>query len=495
MSSTVPLALVGRDREQQLLADFAASPTPSATLGVVWGRRRVGKSALLQALVHERGGFYHHAIRGTPHEALEAFARDLGAHLNYPAPPAFTTWKEALTAVLTLATDRPMPVVLDEFPYILEHSPHTDSVIQALYAPQSAARLKSRARLILCGSSISMMRDLLSGTAPLRGRSGLDLRISPFDFRAARAFQGIEDLTTAVHTFAVIGGVAAYAREMVDHVLPHSLDEFDHWVADRVLAPGRPLLGEMELLLSEDPETAKNRKPNLYHATLAAVAQGHHTWSDITKYVNIGGSSLQAIMTTLLAAELIVRVEDPVRDNRALYHPLDPFLRFHYAIIRRHPKLARIGTNTHDAWHAINATFRSLVLGPCFEGMAREWVMHMASTTTVGGTPTHVGATTLAASGERDPELEIDVVAATDMTGNDAPEARHINALGEVKVGETLSLRHVRRLEAARARFGARAANAKLLLFGSVVDAALRHEAARRPDLEIVDLERLYTGE
>jgi AAA+ ATPase superfamily predicted ATPase len=491
-TSSTPFALVGREREQHSLAAFATTPTPHATLGVVWGRRRVGKSALLQALVRERGGFYHHAIRGTAKEGLDALAEDIGTFRQF-RPPVLNGWSDAMAALLELAKDQAVPVVLDEFPYILEHSPAVDSVIQALYAPESAARNESRARLLLCGSSISMMRKLLSGTAPLRGRSGLDLRISPFDFRMARTLHGIDDLLTAVHTYAVIGGVAAYAREMVDYSLPGTLVAFDDWVANRVLAPGRPLLGEMELLLSEDPETAKARKPNLYHATLSAVALGHHAWGAITKKMDMGGSSLQAIMDTLLASELIARIDDPVRNNRPLYQPLDPFLRFHYAVIRRNHKLSRATTDTRDAWRAMTPTFRSLVLGPCFEGMAREWVMYMASEATVGGQPTHIGSTTLPAT-PTDTEMEIDVVAATDVSGVDAPEDRVVNAIGEAKVGETLSIRHLRRLEIARVRLGSRAERAKLLLFGTAVDPALQQEAQGRADVEIVDLHRLYTG-
>ncbi|WP_439643990.1 AAA family ATPase [Gemmatimonas sp.] len=493
MTSTAPFTLIGREHEQRRLAEFASTPTPHATLGIVWGRRRVGKSALLQALVREQGGFYHHAIRGTAKEGLDALAADIGEHLQY-RPPVLTGWPDALEALLDLAQDRAMPVVLDEFPYILEHSPAVDSVIQALYAPENAVRNRSRARLLLCGSSISMMRNLLSGTAPLRGRSGLDLRISPFDFRVARALHGIDDLLTAVHTYAVIGGVAAYAREMVDYALPRSLDEFNDWIVSRVLAPGRPLLGEMALLLSEDPETAKARKPNLYHATLASVALGHHAWNSITSRVGIGGSSLQGILDTLLASELIARIDDPVRNHRPLYQPLDPFLRFHYAVIRRNPKLARITTDTREAWHTLIPTFRSLVLGPCFEGMAREWIMYMASETTVGGQPTHIGSTTVPAT-NTEAEMQIDVIAATDVSGADTPEDREINAVGEAKVGETLTIRHLRRLETARARLGARAAHAKLFLFGSAMEATLRHEAHGRSDVEIVDLERLYTGD
>ncbi len=447
---------------------------------------------MLQDLVKSTDGFYHQAIRGSSGEALRALSDDIATRLNLPAPLALTSWSQAMETLLRLAEQRPMTIVLDEFPYLLEHTPGLDSIIQSLFGPQHPLRLNTRARLILCGSSISIMSKLLAGTAPLRGRAGLSLRVTPFDFRTSRELHRVNDLSTAISTFAVIGGVAAYAREMVDDDLPLSSEDFDRWVCERVLAPGRPLLGEIDLLLSEDPATAKSRKINLYHSTLAAVAQGCHTWGTITNYVKTGGSSLQAIMDTLIASDLVTRKLDPVRTNRTLYQPVDPFLRFHYAIIRKNPILARLTTDTAALWARLTPTFRSLVLGPCFEWMAREWTMHMAAHTTIGGAPEHVGSTVLNQGAEA--EHEIDIVVAADDEGA-PPEKRTVRALGEAKIGQTMTMQHLHRLEMDRATFGPRAANARLLLFGSSFDAALIMEAERRADVEIIDLERLYSGQ
>ena len=68
-------------------------------------------------------------------------------------------------------------------------------------------------------------------------------------------------------------------------------------------------------------------------------------------------------------------------------------------------------------------------------------------------------------------------------------------AIGEAKVGERISGRHLRRLEEARKVIGTRAAGAKLLLFGTEFTRAVRSAAAARPDVEVIDLERLYGGD
>jgi hypothetical protein len=489
--------MIGRDPEWSRLTEFAKSGAPSASLGIVWGRRRIGKSFMLQDLSEQLEGFYYHAVRGSSAEALRDLGERLGEHLGAVAPLALNSWDEAVDALVALGREREMLVVLDEFPYLLEHTPALDSMLQRAYAPRAESRRGSQTRLVLCGSAMSVMGKLLAGTAPLRGRAGLDLRMQPFDFRTARRLHDIDNLETALETYAVIGGVAAYAREMVEHDLPASPGDFDRWICRRVLSPAAPLFGEVELLLGEDPAVSKVRKPNLYHATLAGVALGNHAWSSLTNYVKISGSSLHSIVNALTSASFIAEVQDPVRDNRPTYQPSDPLIRLHYAIIRRHHvRLERHSVDTEALWRDLAPTFRSQVLGPCFESMARSWTRHFAAPDTIGGSPDHVGPTTLTVTNRKtgvSEQREIDVVVAADDATE--PSGRTVCALGEAKVGACFTLRHVRRVEEARTPLGDRAEGAKLLLFGAAFDEAVQAAAGERQDLEIVNLERLYEGD
>jgi AAA+ ATPase superfamily predicted ATPase len=485
--SPLPPDMVGRADEWQWLSDFATSDEAGPSLGIVSGRRRVGKSFLLQSLVEQMGGFYYAAVRGLQAEALADLGEKLGAYLGAGAPLAFSSWSDAVDRLIALGQDGRRLVVLDEYPYLLEHTPELDSYFQRALGVRRSSSRKALppTRIILCGSAISVMREVLGGTAPLRGRAGLTLRVSPFDLRTARELHGCRDLETAFRIHAVIGGVAAYAREMVDGDLPSGPEDFDRWVTERVLSARSPLLSEIPLLLSEDPVLSKARKPNLYHATLGAIARGNHAFGKITGTLGISGTSLQPVLDVLTSTELIERVEDPVRQKRPTYHPADQLLRFHYAVIRPHQaRLLRAGADTSAIWASLQGTFRSRVLGPAFEAAARDWVRHEAPDDMLEGPAVHVGDSVVILQGGD--EVQLDVVVAADDA--DEPGKRTILAIGEAKAGRRLDARVIDRLTAARSALGPRAAGAKLLAFGASLGKVVRG----RSDVVAVDLERLY---
>jgi hypothetical protein len=108
----------------------------------------------------------------------------------------------------------------------------------------------------------------------------------------------------------------------------------------------------------------------------------------------------------------------------------------------------------------------------------------------VGGSPDHVGPTTLKL--EDGTERQIDVLVAADDAPS--PSERSVLALGKAKAGERISMGHLHRLEPARAALGERAAGARLLLFGIAHDSAVAEAAAARMDIELIDLQRLYGG-
>ena len=166
----------GRDGEWTDLDAFVGS---TGRLGVVWGPRRVGKSTLLAALADAAGGVYYEATRQDPTLARA----ELGRLLSQPTSGAalrLDDWPEAIAAALS----RPVVTVLDEFGYLCDGSPELPSVIQRSIDMARRSRAAT-GKLLLCGSSVAQLSNLLARDQPLFGRAQLALVINAFDYRQA----------------------------------------------------------------------------------------------------------------------------------------------------------------------------------------------------------------------------------------------------------------------------------------------------------------------
>lgn len=470
------------------LADFLDHGAPRNTLALVYGRRRIGKSTALARLARERRGFYWEATRAKTPIQLQRLGTALGEWRGV-GTLALTSWEEGLTRLLDLGADSPIPIVLDEFGYLLESEPGLDSVIATLLGPGRRSR-DGRARLILCGSAIAMMRSLTAGQAPLRGRAARELLVQPYDFRQAAALlDGRRSLPLATRLFAVIGGVVGYATDMVDDDLPASLADFPRWVAQRVLSPAATLHHEATTLLAEDP-TLSAGDQTLHHSILNVIANGAVALASIANRLGRPASNLDPVVRRLVDAGFVVRHDDPIRLRRPTFALADPFLQFHYAVLEPHRTMLR-DRNVRHTWDArLAASFDSRVRGPVFEEQARTWVRRFAAPATLGGDATHVGPSYVTMA-QTDYQLDVVVSGGDDDTA--LPE-RPVLCIGEAKAGETVGLPRLRHLEQARATLGPKAAGARLLLFAPSFTAELRRAAAQRGDTELIDFERLYDG-
>ena len=232
---------------------------PGHAGGVVSGRRRQGKSFLLRRIARAGDGLYHQAQELERFQSLDRFADDVARGLGLPAGQLrFADWEVALRTALGYPargqadTPRGIPsgarrlLVIDELPYLLTHSPEIPSVLQELYDEARDLALPP-ACVIVCGSSLSVMTDLLSGTKPLRGSAQLDLTVQPFDFRTAAGYWKVTEPALAFLLHTVFGGTAGY-RPLTDDP-PASAATFDTWLARNVLNPAHALYGEKDYLL------------------------------------------------------------------------------------------------------------------------------------------------------------------------------------------------------------------------------------------------------
>jgi uncharacterized protein len=436
---TKPDHVFDRDREWSGLARFAANDHRGALLGVISGRRRQGKSLLLQALTEATGGFYFPALEETEAVSLRAFGAAM-LRQGVPISRPLLDWGDAIALLLSAARDRPMVIAVDEFPFLVKASPSLPSLIQRELGPGGSGQ-RSVARLLLCGSAMPVMGGLLAGSAPLRGRASLELIIQPFGYQDAARFWGADDPRLAVLLHSVVGGTPAYRREFVAYDAPRNRSDFEAWLLRTVLNPQSPLFREARYLLAEETEI---RDPALYHSVLGAIAAGNRTNGGIASFIGRKPADLTHPLNVLEDCALIAKEPDVFRPGRSTYRITEPLINFYEAIMR--PAWSRLESNQAEAvWRDQRAEFLSQVVGPHFETICRSFA-RTAGADLFGGPVGEVGSGIV-----KDPlnktRIEIDVAV---LAQAEPGRRRRILSLGEAMWGEAMSLRHVERLARAR---------------------------------------------
>lgn len=487
-----PVDLFDRQGEWSDLADFVSQPGSGIRLALVRGRRRQGKSFMLRRLAAATGGFYYQALEQERSQALESIGTTAGEYAGVGGGRlAFNQWEEAVNAItgqLRPGGRGPATVVIDEFPYLLAHSPELASVLQRRI--DTAAPGESAVRLIVCGSALSAMAKLLVGSQALRGRASHDLVVGGFDYRQSARFWGINDPQVAFLVHAVVGGTPGY-RELLPAKAPTRPTDFSRWLGQGVLNPASAMFREDQYLLTEERGLTDRA---LYHAVVGAIASGKSSQSSIAAALGRENRAVQHPLKALEEAGFVVRDDDLLRLKRPTYRLADPIVRFHHVVKR--PDLARFEDRRFaDAWVDAAPRFHSHVLGPHFEQIARDFTVKFASSATAGGGVTRVGSAVVNdARGQAQHQLDV-VATSYQLDGSES-----IVAIGEAKhTSQARTLSDLVRLEKVRAilvdRSQATPAT-KLLIFSATgFDANLIASANGRDDVELIDLARMYQGE
>jgi hypothetical protein len=485
-----PDYIFDRINEWQSLADYVTDDRPGATLGVVSGRRRQGKTLLLESMCEEVGGLYFAVPEDMPTvEHLRRLGDAIAGHTGTP-PPRLESWDEGIETLFLLGRERPTPVVLDEFPYMARSTPSLPSIIQHALSPRNKARLASRTRLVLCGSSLSFMNGLVSGTAALYGRARLSLLVQAFDYRTAAEFWGVHhDHRLAALLYAMVGGTPAYIENV--SATPRSVADLDDWIPRNLLNATNMLFRQPRMLLSED---SAFKEIGMYGAVLTVVAEGCRTATKIANRLRRSSSDIHHYLKGLVDGGFLRQIDDAFRENRSEYQIVDSLMAFHHAVV--YPNWSRLDLyrpeRAQQVWREAEPSFRCHVVGPAFERICRAWIEGHAEAATVGGIPATVGQGVINDPAGRS-RFQLDVVVRDGR--------RQIISVGEIKWGETMEMGHVERLNHAidllrGQRTIDAGTNPSRLLFGGAgfTDDLREHAAESAGRVQLIDLARLYEG-
>lgn len=479
-----PDYLFDREWEWERLVRFADEPGDAPRFGLVYGRRRQGKSLLTSQLCLATNGFYWEALDTEPGANLQALSAAWSGAVRTAGPIQFTSWAEALTTLLQFGSlGRGRVVVLDEVQRVIAKVPELPSVLQGLLGPGGVGSAAGGTRLLLCGSAFGDLRRLLDGDAPLRGRASLELVVEPFGYRTAAMFWGLAgNPAAAFRVHSLIGGTPAY-RLLAGDDSPSTDGDVDAWVIRRLLDPSSSLFREGRIVISEDPQLGDRQ---LFWGLLSSIADGAKRWGDLATVLGASRGSLQHALNVAIDAGWLVKVADPLRSNRFVYELTEPMVRFHRIVIERNERRLAL-RRASDVWIDASPDVAARIAAPHLESLTQQWLLAYAATGTVGGTVTEVGASTIPGVGQ----IDVVAVEATSTGG------RRPILVGEVKAtAERVGVSLLTRVDAAATALQDKNASiVRLLVSAAGFTSDLRRAAAGRPDVQLVDLSRLYHGD
>jgi uncharacterized protein len=350
---------------------------------IVWGRRRVGKTALLQHFAVQTGApvIFHTGTGEAPGAEIASFCRQAAVALpdaqrDIAAEP-YREWRDVFDYLARAAADAPALLVLDEFPELIKASPALPGILRA-FLDQAGGH--TQLKIILSGSAIRTIEEMREYRAPLYGRFDLTLQLHPF--RPHEAALMLPDLAPAdrARAFGIVGGTPLYLSWWNQQAtVTENLLE----LAGR---PGSPLLTEGQLVMATEVGEGEHTT-----SVLTAIAAGRTKHSEIKDAIGADPSrTLDRLMELRIIERLLPVTEQGTRSRRRVYRIADNYLAFYLGPLMRFRAEIERGLGRSIA-RPLTA-FIDQHMGPVYEEAFREHLRRLANQGELGEDIVAVGS-------------------------------------------------------------------------------------------------------
>lgn len=354
---------IGRERELSALGRLYASE--KFEFAVIYGRRRVGKTALIGEFAKGKDTIFFTGVETNEKQNLENFSRAVAEYsVGMPSNFSFATFQAALEYVFELSKTRRLLLVMDEYPYVARSSGSLASTLQLLI---DKYKDESKLFLILCGSSMSYMEDkVLAYKAPLYGRRTAQFKIEPFDFFEACRYVPKFSATDRALAYGIMGGTPQYLTMLDDRL---SVEEN---IKNTFLNPTSAVFDEPSNLLKQEV-----REPAVYNAVLTAIATGASKMNEIATKVGETTGAITVYLKNLTSLG-IVRKETPYGEcggRRTIYSIEDNMFRFWYRFVPENTSV--ISRGAAELAYARIAPELSRYMGGVFEEISKQYLWRL----------------------------------------------------------------------------------------------------------------------
>ena len=363
---------VNREHELRELRALAARGEPA--LALLYGRRRVGKTYLLDHAFRGTRYFYFLAGETTAELNKRELLGEIKPMLEHPedtAPDLFPSWRHVFRLFADLAKDGPLVVVLDEFQNLMGGT--DEDIPSQLMAVWDREVRGLPLLLVLCGSEVSTLQRLEDGAGPLYGRWSWAARLRPFAYHHAAQMVPGRPLREKALTYGILGGTPRFLAA----VRPG--EDLGMRVAETVLSPRGSVHVQLERIVEQERGI---RDPSDYRAVLSAVAAGHTEVATIAQVTGFADRIhvVRRALEVLEGLELIGRERNFGASPKApwRYYIADNALRFWHRFVQ--PNRSRLETgDAYAIWTDQVAPQLDQYMGKVFERMCFEAYVQLSN--------------------------------------------------------------------------------------------------------------------
>ncbi len=362
------MKFIGREEQLNKLEGVVAKMDRQETMQTVliYGRRRVGKSELVKQLLQktEVTSVYYECRQVAQETNAQGLCTILSEELQLPKL-GYQSIEEVLDFVCQRACEESMIFVLDEYPYLRENVKGMDSILQAMI---DQYRESAKLTLILLGSYVEIMRNLLEHANPLYGRIDLSINLRPMDYYESAGFYPGFSEEDRVKIYSVFGGIPYYNRLVDDSI---SVEEN---LMELLVAPETRLENEVSSYLNAEISKITNA-----NEVFGALARGYTKYKDILDQSHVSsGPTLVDVLDKLSNMEVVEKrmpINDEGNKRKASYHISDPLCAFYYRYIFRHASQRKIMNAQVFYDKYIREDFETVYVPHYFEEICKQYLI------------------------------------------------------------------------------------------------------------------------
>lgn len=333
---------------------------------VIYGRRRIGKTSLINEFLKDKKAIYYVALEENAEDNLKRFSDAISIFKNTDqgGKEKFANFEECFKEITRLAQKQRVILVIDEFPYLAKAYPTISSMLQSYIDHEFK---ETNLFFILCGSSMSFMeRQVLGYQSPLYGRRTLALKLEPFKLSEAHEMLPKLSKEDAFIINTVCGGVPQYLSYMSD-----SMSVADNIKKNFLSKSGR-LFDEPNNLLQQELRDTTN-----YNSIINAIASGASKHSKIAQSAHLQTGPLTTYLNNLIDLGIVekklpVTEQKKSKSKNIVYRICDGMFRFWYTFVGKQTDLIERGL-TDLAWVKVQKGLSDF-MGPEFEKYSQDFM-------------------------------------------------------------------------------------------------------------------------